>query len=84
MELHHFSDASSSAYEAVSYLKIDDGDGGEWCNLVFSRSRAAPTEQMTMPQPELAAATLSVQQDEMLNREVSISVTDSFYWTIVL
>ena len=80
-ELHHFSDASTAAYGSASYIRLINSEGEVQCNLLFSRSRVAPLKQLTIPRLELAAAALSVQQDKMLRKELSIPIQDSIFWT---
>ena len=55
-ELHHFSDASSQGYGAVSYLRQIDVNGGVHCSLVMAKSRLAPLKTVTIPRMELSAA----------------------------
>ena len=81
IELHHFSDASTTAYGAASYLRRVNMQGHIKCGLIFSRSQAAPMKQMTIPRLELAAAALSVQQDEMMRRELFLPIGGSSFWT---
>ena len=80
-ELHHFSDASTVAYGSASYVQLVYTKGQVRCNLLFTRSRVTPLKQMTIPKYELASAALSVQQDEMVRRELSLPINASFFWT---
>ncbi|XP_046573611.1 uncharacterized protein LOC124281704 [Haliotis rubra] len=76
----HFSDASSTGYGAISYLKvICDGQGD--CELLISKSRLAPLKQMTIPHLEMSAAVVSVKLDRMLHKEVKIAISRSVFWT---
>jgi len=79
-ELHHFSDASGHGYGIVSYLRTI-GDFGCHCSLLFAKARCAPLKTMTIPRLELTAATLSVRVDQMLRRELTVSVDQSYFWT---
>lgn len=81
VELHHFSDASTVAYGAASYAKLVNNRGDVSCNLLFARSCVAPLKKVTIPRLELAAATMSVRQDQMIQKELSLSVDISFFWT---
>lgn len=69
-ELHHFSDALMTAYGSASYIRLTSVMGKVSCNLMFTRSRVTTLKQMTIPRLELAAATLSVQQDEIQQDEI--------------
>ena len=81
VELHHFSDGSTAAYGSASYVRLVNTKGQVRCHLLFTRSRVTPLKQMTIPRLELAAAALSVQQDEMMQRELSLPIDCSFFWT---
>ena len=83
MELHHFPDTSMAAYAAATYLRLVNSQGAVRYNLVYCRSRVAPMKKITVPRLELAAAALFVQQDQMIRRDMNISIPtgNSFYWT---
>lgn len=86
-ELHHFADASESAYGVVSYARITDRDGSVHCMLVQAKSRLSPAKHCTIPRLELCAATLAARQDGMLRRELDIDLGPSTFWvdsTVVL
>ncbi|GFW80157.1 hypothetical protein TNCV_460651 [Trichonephila clavipes] len=51
-----FSDASQSAYGAVVYCKSVTSDGRVLVHAIASKSRVAPTRQITIPRLELCAA----------------------------
>ena len=69
------------AYGSVRYLHLVNDKGQVQCNLLYARSRVAPLKSMTIPKLELAAAVLSVQQDQMLHKELSIPIADSIFWS---
>ena len=48
-ELHHFSDASSIAYGAVSYLRIEDERANVHCTFVMGKCHLAPSLTTTIP-----------------------------------
>ena len=48
-ELHHFCDASVSAYGSVSYLRAVNAEGKVHCSLLLGKSTLAPIRQMTIP-----------------------------------
>ncbi|XP_078355717.1 uncharacterized protein LOC144640475 [Oculina patagonica] len=58
-EIHHFCNASQSAYGTVSYLCMVDSKGQIHCSFPLGKSRLAPLKQVTIPRVELAAATVS-------------------------
>ena len=80
-ELHHFSDASSQGYGAVSYLRQTDSHGEVHCLLIMAKSRLAPLKAMTIPRLELSAAVLATRLDRMIKEEVDMVVHSSTFWT---
>lgn len=80
-ELHHFSDASETAYGSVSYLRVVHLDGNIYCSIVMAKAHLAPLKQLTIPRLELTAATLSVKLDTMIRRELDIPIRESIFWT---
>ena len=80
-ELHHFSDASSQGYGAVSYLRKIDVNGKVHCSLIMAKSRLAPLKAMTIPRMELSAAVLATRLDQMIRRELDLPVDSSTFWT---
>lgn len=58
LSLHVFTDASSRAYAAAAYLRIEDAEGKETVNLVASKCRLAPPSGDTKPRLELLSALL--------------------------
>ena len=81
IQLHHFSDASTMAYGAVSYLRIQHSSGQVRCYLLMAKSRLAPIKQHTIPRLELTAATLSVRLDHMIRNELTLPIDSSTFWT---
>ena len=79
--LHHFCDASLSAYGSVSYLRAVNAEGKIRCALLLGKSRLAPFRQMTIPRLELCAAVITVRMDRMLSRELTLEIQDSVFWT---
>ena len=80
-QLHHFADASETAYGVVSYLRIRGDDGCVASTLVMAKSRLAPLKKMTIPRLELQAAILATRQDALLRRELGVDLACSQYWT---
>ena len=74
IQLHHFSDASESAYGACSYIRMVDCDGKAHTSLLIAKSRLAPLRGLTIPRLELAAAWVSVRLDTMLRRELTLPI----------
>ena len=80
-QLHHFTDASETAYGVVTYLRTLDTSGQTTATLVMAKSRLAPIKQLTIPRLELQAATLATRQDSLLRRELDLDLARSQYWT---
>jgi len=81
VELHHFCDGSSKAYGAVTYLRATSPDGETKCSFMMAKSKLAPLKGMTIPRLELQAATLAVEMDAFLRRELKLPVGSSTFWT---
>ncbi len=67
-EIHVFCDASERAYGAVSYLRIENGQGKVELAFLIARSRVAPKKQLSVPRLELCAALCGAQLAEMLRK----------------
>ncbi|KAK3702238.1 hypothetical protein QZH41_005406 [Actinostola sp. cb2023] len=78
-ELHHFSDASSHGYGAVSYLRQIDASGKVHCSLVTAKSILAPLKAMTIPR--VLATVLATRLDRMIQQEFTITIDSSTFWT---
>lgn len=78
--LHHFSDASQTAYGVTSYLRYMGHDARVHSILVMAKSRLAPMKPCTIPRLELCAATLATRQDELLKRELDLPLGRSVFW----
>ena len=73
VELHHFSDASSYGYGQCSYAKLIDVNNHVTVSLAMSKSRVAPVNTVTIPRMELAAAVVSVNVSQFLDKELKYS-----------
>ncbi|XP_071963870.1 uncharacterized protein [Antedon mediterranea] len=80
-ELHHFSDASSHGYGAVSYLRQINVNGDISCAIVMAKSRLAPLKTMTIPRMELSAAVVSTRLDKMIKQELQTPIDSCTFWT---
>ena len=78
-ELHYFSDASSYAYGAVSYLTTVDEFGSTKVAFLMGKGCLAK-ENRTISQLELTAAVVSVRLDCLIRKELSLPVGSSYYW----
>lgn len=81
IQLHHFSDASFDGYGVVSYLRLEDVNGGVHCSLVMAKSRVAPIKPITIPRLELTAATVAAKQHRQISQELESKVDSVTFWT---
>ena len=79
-QLHHFADASTSGYGAVTYLRLTDSYGNISCTLMSSKSRVVPLKQITIPRLELSAASTAIRLDKM-RKELELPIDDLVFWT---
>lgn len=80
VELHHFSDGSSSGYGQCSYIRFI-GENKVHCSLVAGKARVAPTKITTIPRLELTAAVISVKMSDMLKSQLRMEIHDEWFWT---
>lgn len=81
VELHHFSDASSTGFGQCTYLRLVDCHKRVHCSLVFAKARVAPLKTVTIPRIELATAVLSTGVGSMLVKELGYKDIKETYWT---
>ena len=81
IQLHHFADASQTAYSAASYVKMVNASDEVHCAFLIGKSRLAPLKTMTIPRLELAAAVLAVKLNKMLQEELDMPIHASVFWT---
>lgn len=80
-QLHSFSDACSSGYGQVTYLRIENGKGDLHCSFLMGKAPLAPVKPTTIPRLELTAATVSVQVGKMIRRELDVPIDSETFWT---
>lgn len=80
-QLHSFSDACSSGYGQVTYLRIENDKGDLHCSFLMGKARLAPVKPTTIPRLELTAATVSVQVGKMIRRELDVPIDSETFWT---
>ena len=80
-ELHHFCDASSVAWGAVSYLRMVNAEQRIHCAFMIGKSRLAPLKTLSIPRLELTAAVLAVKLDKMLRKQLEFEEMQSTFWT---
>jgi len=81
-DLHHFCDTSELGYGTVSYLKLTNSVKDVHVTFVLGKARVVPLKRITIPRLELAATTLAVKVDRMLQKELlHVELEDSTFWT---
>lgn len=81
IQLHAFADASEKAYGAVVYLRSSDRSGAVKVALLCSKTRVAPTKQISLPRVELCAAQLSAQLVDRIVNTLQQRIDKVVYWT---
>lgn len=81
VELHHFSDASTSGYGQCSYLRLKNEREDVHVALAMGKSRVSPLKITTIPRLELTAAVVSVNVSKILREELRYTDITEFFWT---
>ena len=81
IQVHHFGNASSGAYETVIYLRFVCKNDSVFCRFIFSKARLAPLKTISIPHLELTAAVLAVKIDQMLKHELILPNWRTIFWT---
>ena len=71
VELHHFSDASTTGYGQCSYVRLVNAKQEVHCAFLIWKSRVSPLKHVTIPRLELSAALVAVKVSTMLNNELT-------------
>lgn len=83
-ELHHFCDMSESVYGTVSYLRLVNNMGDVHVTFVLGKSRVTPLKLITIQRLKLAAPTLAVKVDTMLQKELIWSCRTLLFFTLLM
>lgn len=78
--LHGFADASTVAYGAVVYIRLEE-PGRTSCKLMASKSRVAPIKTMTIPRLELCSAVLAVKLMEVVKESCRLPGCKTTFWS---
>ncbi|KHN84546.1 hypothetical protein Tcan_01254, partial [Toxocara canis] len=79
-ELHCFVDASVKGYAACIYLRSSSAQKTT-CNLLYAKSRLAPTKQITIPRLELMAALIGTRALTFVTEQLQLKTLERFMWT---
>ena len=80
IQLHHFSDASSTGYGQCSYIRLRDESGHVHCSLLMGKARVTPLKHITIPRLELTAALVSVNVSSVLQKELDFQDVTHCFW----
>ena len=81
VEIHSFSDASSYAYGACTYMQIAGVDGNRFCSFLIGKARLAPIKSVSIPHLELTAAILAVRLDNVVKCALKAESCPYYFWT---
>lgn len=81
IQLHTFSDASESAYGACTYARCVDPSGKVRIELLASKSRVAPLQQVNLPRLELCAADIAAKLHCRIKEALQIPISSSHFWS---
>ena len=76
VELHTFTDASTRAYGAVTFLSSSDR-----VSFVMAKSRVAPLKATTLPRLELMAAVIGARITKFIITSLKLESTGVYIWT---
>ncbi|XP_036347106.1 uncharacterized protein LOC118756451, partial [Rhagoletis pomonella] len=80
VQLHIFVDASTSAYAAAAYLRVQKDDVVE-ISLVCAKASCAPLKPTTVPRMELQAAVLGCRIKNLVEESLDIPIQRTFLWS---
>ncbi|XP_029835783.2 uncharacterized protein LOC115319889 [Ixodes scapularis] len=80
-QLHVFTDASTQAYGAVAYMRVEDTNGNTSVRLVMSKARVAPLKKMTLPRLELLGALIGSRLMAFLIETLDLPDLECHLWT---
>ena len=81
VEIHNFSDASSYAYGACTYMQITGIDENRFCFFLIGKARLAPIKLVSIPRLELTAAVLAVRLSNVVKCALEAESCHSYFWT---
>ncbi len=80
-ELCVFSDASTKAIAAVTYLKITDSAGNNLIGFVMGKAKLAPRPEHTVPRLDLCAAVLAVELADLISAKLDLQLDAITYYS---
>ena len=79
-ELHCFTDASTRAYAAAVYLKVNSGNKTT-CHLIFCKTKVAPVKELTIPRLELMGVLIGTRILKFVKENLKLNIARTVIWT---
>ncbi|XP_047988499.1 uncharacterized protein LOC125228094 [Leguminivora glycinivorella] len=79
--IHGFSDASTKAYAAVAYLRVETEEGEIETNLIAAKVRVSPVKPVSLPRLELCGAALLAKLLKQVREAMRIPESQVVAWT---
>ena len=80
-QLMCFADSSKLAFSALTYLKVTDPTDTSSVQLIYTKSRLAPIQEVTIPRLELTGVLIGARIVDFIQRETRLSFGGIFMWT---
>lgn len=80
-ELHSFSDACNYSYASVVFLRSVSSLGKITSNIVFAKSRVAPTDKPTLPRLELLGALIAYRSLKFVKEALHLEIANCYLWS---
>ena len=80
-QLHIFSDASTSAYAAVAYLRVESPDKPVKVSILMAKTKVAPLKKISVPCLELNAALLAAKVANKVLESLQFPSIQTFCWS---
>ncbi|XP_061728871.1 uncharacterized protein LOC133533829 [Cydia pomonella] len=79
--IHGFSDASTKAYAAVAYLRVETEEGDIKTNIIAAKVRVSPVKPVSLPRLELCGAALLAKLLKQIREAMRIPESQVVAWT---
>lgn len=79
--IHGYCDASTKAYGAVAYVRVQRRNGDYHTGIIAARTKVAPVKSLSLPRLELCGAVLLSQLLKHISEAMRIPKSQIFCWT---
>jgi len=79
IEVHEFSDASTTAYGCCLYLRCTDDTGIHHTNLICAKPKVSPLKTLSLPRLELCAALLLTRIANKLIPKLQLKISQQYF-----